>query len=76
MILSGRERAGYSSKLSSLLDFSSLIGPYIHMKGGHFQISNFFVFLGHPSPRYCKLYFIDCLGFMSKMVLDSLKINF
>ena len=42
MILCGREGVGYLSKLCSLLDFSSLLGPYIHMKGGkifQFQIS-------------------------------------
>ena len=43
-ILNGRERAGYLSKLCSLLDFSSLLGPYIHIKGVYFQFSHFWLF--------------------------------
>ena len=44
MILNGKEQARYLSKLCGLLYFSSLLGPYIHMNGVHFQFLNFCFF--------------------------------
>ena len=54
-MLNGRERAGYLLKLCSLLNLSSLFGPYIHMKGGTFSVLIFFEGIGdwhlHPNQQ-------------------------